>query len=447
MKNVFFIITLILFTIRASGQKQDTLYRFSAKDAIDYALEHQKNVLNATLDARISEAQVKEVVGIGLPQINGSIDIKDFFEIPTNLIPGEAFGEEPGTFVPIRFGTQWQGTVGVTATQLLFDPSYLVGVKATKTIRELSQKNVTRSRIETAADVYKAYYALLLVRERKKVVDANIVRIDKLRKDTKALYDNGFVEKIDLDRVVLAYNNMVNEQLRFTRMEEVTSNVLKFQLGMDVASQLELTDSLDIAKVKHLSIGDQKIDVTKRIEYNILQTQLRLQELNVQRYRNGYYPTLVAFGTMSTTAQRNAFNLLDPDRKWYPTGIIGATLNVPIFDGLQKSAKIKQNKYGLDKIKNEIKTFENAATMEIENNRLALEDALNALDLQDQNLTLAKDVVKTTKLKYDQGVGSNLEVLDAETSLKEAQSNFYNAVYEAIIAKINLEVAMGNVNY
>jgi len=440
---------LILSLIISTGlfaQNADSTMKLSANEAIEFAMAHQKDVLNSALDMKISDARVNEIIGIGLPQINGSLDLKDFFELPTNLIPGEFVGK-PGTYYPIKFGTQWQSAAGITASQLIFDPSYIIGVQATKTIRELSGKNVTRTRIETAANVYKAYYSLLLVRERRKVIDANVARLFKLKKDTKALYTNGFVEKIDLDRVNLAYNNVVSEKEKMDNIEKATENVLKFQMGMTISNNIELTDSLDIAKVKNLTSQESTADVSKRIEYNILETQLRLQEYNIKRYKVGYYPSLVGFANVSTTAQRSAFNILDPTRKWYPTGLLGATLNIPIFDGLQKHAKIRQCELERDKIKNEIGNFENAATLQIRNSRLTLQDAIRSLDIQEQNLVLAKDVVRTSKVKYDQGVGSNLEVLDAETSLKEAQSNYYNAIYSAIIAKIDYEIAMGNIHY
>ena len=440
---------LILSLIISTGlfaQNADSTMKLSANEAIEFAMAHQKDVLNSALDMKISDARVNEIIGIGLPQINGSLDLKDFFELPTNLIPGEFVGK-PGTYYPIKFGTQWQSAAGITASQLIFDPSYIIGVQATKTIRELSGKNVTRTRIETAANVYKAYYSLLLVRERRKVIDANVARLFKLKKDTKALYTNGFVEKIDLDRVNLAYNNVVSEKEKMDNIEKATENVLKFQMGMTIGNNIELTDSLDIAKVKNLTSQESTADVSKRIEYNILETQLRLQEYNIKRYKVGYYPSLVGFANVSTTAQRSAFNILDPTRKWYPTGLLGATLNIPIFDGLQKHAKIRQCELERDKIKNEIGNFENAATLQIRNSRLTLQDAIRSLDIQEQNLVLAKDVVRTSKVKYDQGVGSNLEVLNAETSLKEAQSNYYNAIYSAIIAKIDYEIAMGNIHY
>ncbi|MFM7727613.1 MAG: TolC family protein, partial [Flavobacteriales bacterium] len=256
MKKRFILLLMAFLAIKGvSASESDSTSRLSAREAIDYALAHHKDIANANLDAKISDAQVKEIIGIGLPQLNGSVDIKDFFELPTNLIPGEFFGGAPWSFIPVKFGTQWQSTAGITASQLLFDPSYLVGVQATKTIRELANKNLTRTRIETAASVYKAYYALLLVRERRKVIDANVARLFKLKKDTKALYNNGFVEKIDLDRVNLAYNNVVSEKEKMNNMELITENLLKYQMGMNMSEILVLTDSLDIEKVKDLSTG------------------------------------------------------------------------------------------------------------------------------------------------------------------------------------------------
>ena len=142
-----------------------------------------------------------------------------------------------------------------------------------------------------------------------------------------------------------------------------------------------------------------------------------------------------------------SFNFLDGTKKWYPTGVIGATLSLPIFDGFQKSARIRQAKLNLRKIDNEITSFEDAIQLEIRANRNALLDALNSLSVQEKNLELARNISSTSQLKYEQGVGSNLEVLDAETSLKEAQANYFNALYDAIIARINLDKALGNLNY
>ena len=440
-----FFLLLLAFGLRAATP--DSSSAFSVSQAIEYALTHQKDVLNAQLDASIAKQQVNETIGIGLPQINGKFDVQDFVKIPTSVIPGEFFGEPAGTYIPVQFGTQWQANAGISASQLLFEPSYIIGVQASRTISELSQKNVKRSRIETAVAVYKAYYNHLLMLERKKVIDANVERVRTLRDNTKALYDNGFVEKTDADRIEVTYNNLTSEQEKFNRLLVVTEQVLKFQMGMHIQQPVTLTDRLDIEEVKKQGAVNDNVDPAKRIEYGILQTQMRLQEYNVKRYQSGYLPSLVAYGSLSAAALRTEFTIFNPDYRWYPTGIIGATLNVPIFDGLQKRAKIRQEKYSLQKIQNEIKTFDQAVRLESNSNRAALLDAQNALSVQEKNLQLANDVVRSTRLKYEQGVGSNLEVIDAETTLKEAQANYYNAIYDAIVAKINLDKALGNLQY
>jgi len=448
MKKVFILMVFAvtgLTGIRA--QTADSIYRFTVKQAIAFALENQNDVRNAKLDVEISRAQVKEVTGIGLPQLNSSFDVKDFEEIPTSLIPGEFFDQEAGTYIPVKFGTRWNATGTISASQLLFDPTYLVGVSAAKTIRELSNKNLNRTEIETAVAVSKAYFNLILLMERKKAVDANLVRIQKLLDDTKALYTNGFVEKLDMDRVTVAFNNVNAEIEKFNRLVDMSNKVLKFQIGMSQNSILEPTETINAEELKSLKVPLEKYDISQRIEYSIMETQKKLQEYNVKRYKVGYYPSLVAYGSLSTMAQRDQFDIFDRDKRWYPTGVIGATLSLPLFDGLQKHYKIRQEKLSLRKIENEISRFEEAVSLEISSNRNALINAINSLNVQEQNLELATDIYSTSKLKYDQGVGSNLEVLDAETSLKDSQANYFNALYDVLISKIDLEKAQGRFIY
>ena len=442
---ILFLVTMVSSSLLA--QTRDSVFRFTVKQAIAFALENQKDVQNAKLDVEISKAQVKEILGIGLPQLKSSFDVKYFEELPTSLIPGEFFGGDAGTFIPLKFGTKWNATGSISASQLIFDPTYLVGVKATKTLRELSNKNVNRTELETAVTVSKAYYNLMLLQERKKAIDANLTRIKKLFDDTKILYTNGFVEKLDLDRVTVAYNNMRSEIEKFDRLVSLANRVLKFQIGMEQSSTLEAIETIDANSLKNMSVSLEKYDVSQRIEYSILETQKKLQQYNVKRYKVGYYPSLVAYGDLSTSAQRNKFDIFDSDKGWYATGLIGATLSLPLFDGFQKHNKIKQEKLNLRKLENEIDRFKEVMTIEVSNSRDALINSISDLNIQEQNLALSNDIYNTSKLKYDQGVGSNLEVLDAETSLKDSQANYFNALYEVVISKIDLDKATGKFIY
>lgn len=447
MKKLIGLLLLFLLLSRSYGQAPDTTMKLSIKQAVDYALTHQKDVLNAELDAEIAKAKVNETIGIGLPQLNGSFDVKDYEKIPTQLVPAEFFGGPAGTFAAVQFGTRWVATAGLNASQILFDPSYLVGVSASRTYRELSVKSLQRTRLETAVSVTKAYYSLLLIRERKKVIDINVTRLEKLFNDTKAMYTNGFIEKIDLDRVQVTYNNILSEQEKIDRFVDLTERNLKFQMGLPDYVKVEITDSLDEIAIKNLSIEVGFPELSKRIEYSILKTQEQLQLYNIKRYKGQYLPSLYAYGSLQAVAQRQSFNIFEGGDRWYPIGVIGATLSINLFDGLQKNYRIRQENLALKKVRNEMSNFENAVVLEVTAARSSLRDALSSLRTQDENLELAQNVVKTTKLKYDQGVGSNLEVLDAEASLKEAQANYFNSLYDAIIAKINLDKSLGVFNY
>ncbi|MBK5284614.1 MAG: TolC family protein, partial [Bacteroidia bacterium] len=339
----------------------------------------------------------------------------------------------------------YSASAGVQATQLLFDGTYFTALQGVKTYKELSQKNLTRTKIDIAVSVSKAYYSKVVNAQRIKLLDANVTRVQKLKDDTKALLDNGFIEKIDYGRVVLAYNNLVTERDNINRMVKLSDYLLKFQMGMDIYANLALTDSLNDEQLKNISVSAEKPDVTKRIEYSLLQTQQHLQKLDLKRNRSLYLPSLALYGNLYTVQQGPKFSAFDSKAKWYPTGFVGASLTVPIFDGLQREKKIEQAKLSLEKTDNDIANATNAFTLEAESSRTQLLNALSSLNAQKENLELANEVIRVSKLKYDQGVGSNLEVINAETSWREAQTNYYNSLYEALVAKVDLDKAMGNI--
>ncbi len=463
MRNLKLVIFLMLLNFNTIAQSVDTSFSFSIKQAVNFALQYQKDVVNAELEVKISKYKVRETIGMGLPQLNLSFDIKDYLKIPTQFISDfispsvyqilydenliSVKKNQSDDLFPVQFGAKWNATAGISASQLIFDPSYLIGVNASRTYKELSQKNLERTKIETAIAVTKAYYLVLLIRERKKVIDANVERLRKLLRDTKVLLENGFIEKIDLDRIQVANNNIETERENFERLINNTENTLKFQIGIPQNTILNLTDSLDIEAVKNIQVTAEVVDPAKRIEYSILKTQENLQQYNVKRFKSQYFPSLFAYGNLNTSAQRTDFDIFEYNRPWYPSAFIGATLSFNLFDGTQRESRIQQEKLSLKKINNEVLNLENAINLEASTSRSSLIYAVSTLIVQEKNLELATSVSNTAKLKYDLGVGSNLEVLDAETSLKESQVNYFNALYNALLANIELDKALGNYKY
>ncbi len=452
MKRILFITQLSFFISCLSvgtvsvlfAQDTSNVHSFSLQQAIEYAYQNQSAVLNAVLDERIAKKKINEITGMGLPQINASFDLKDFLELPTQLIPAEFFGGLPGTYMPIQFGTQYNATAGFEASQLIFNSSYLVGLQASKTFQGLSRKNVKRTKIETAVAVSKAYYTVLVNKKRLELLEANVTRLQKILDDTKVLYDNGFVEKIDLDRLTVNYNNLLTEKGKIQKLMKIGNNLLKFQMGMDINTGLILTDDLENIDLQ-TEIFIEKFSYADRVEYSLLETQKRLMTLDLKKNKMSYLPSLFAYGSLSFQAQRNEFDIFDfgSGNEWYKMSIIGVTLTVPIFDGFQKNACIQQSKLELLKIDNNSKTLKQGIDLEFANAKTSLENALATLESQKKNMQLAEEVTKVAKTKYDQGVGSNLEILNAETDLKAAQTNYLNALYDAVIANIDLKKAMG----
>jgi outer membrane protein TolC len=442
--NYLILIFCLFYVIPAKAQLTDSITKFSLQEAIDYAQSHQSSILNASIDEEIAKNTVKRTIGIGLPQLNGNVNFQDFLKIPTNLLPGEIFGK-PGTQIPVQFGVQYQSSYGLELSQLLFDGSYLVGLQASKTFKELSNKNLKRSRIETAVGVTKAYYSVLVSNEQLSLLDANIDRLKKSFKDTQALFANGFVEKIDVDRLTVLNNNLETERGNVIRLLELNMNLLKFQMGMTIQSKLVLKDSIGSLQVAEFLAVKDTAAYQNRIEYSLLETQKKLNELDLKRYKSLFLPSLAAFGTTSRSFQSNEFlNLMD---RSFPATIIGFRLSVPLLSGGVKAYQVRNAKLEVLKTENNLVNLKNGINLEVEQAQTIYRNGLKSLENQKRNMELAKEVLRVTKIKYEQGVGSSIEVTTAETSLKESQNNYINALYDLLINKVNMDRALGKIVY
>ncbi len=437
---------ILIFSISVTGllakAQQASSNNFSLQQAIEYAYKNSPNNLNAQSDILMAKYKRKEVLGIAMPQINGSVDLKDFLQIPTSLLPGQIFGAPAGTFIPVKFGTKYQASIGASASLLVFSADYIVGLKATKEYISLMNINVTRTKTETVNAVAKAYYGVLVNKERIKLFDINLDKLSKLLNDTKALNKQGFVELIDVERLEVANNNLITEKQKIQNLITLSENVLKFQMGYSGNDNLTLTDSLSIDD-KAEAINVSKIELTKRPEYQLLEIQQNLYTINIKRLQYGYLPSLVAYGSFSYSGQRNQFDFFDTKKDWFPTGVIGGTLSLNIFDGLQRHYKIQQAKLDYNKGANNLKNFQLAVELETSSAIVNYNNAISSLQVQKRNLELAKNIYAVSQKKYEQGVGSNLEVINAQASLKESQTNYFNAVYDMLVYKTDYLKATG----
>ena len=446
MKHIFLISLFLLMNIVVRAQQNITpsAYRFNLQACLEYAYENQDSLKNAKLDIETAGYKVKEIIGLGLPQVSGNVNLQDFLKLPTSLLPGDFFGQ-PGTFIPVKFGVKYQSTLGINVDQLIFDGTYLVGLQAAKVYKELSERAYDRTKIATNVSVTKAYYQVLVSAEQLKLLDANINQLRQQLTETTELNKQGFIEKIDVDRLTVQFNNLNTTRENTIRMLALGYQVLKFQIGMQVSENLIVEGSIsDISLGAEAAVDNADTSIYRnRIEYSLLETQLRVSKYDLKRYKSQFLPSLSAFGSSSINYQNNSFGELFKQN--FPTTVIGLRLNVPIFSGFQRLNRVKQAQVAVLKIDNTLNLIKNAINLELDQVRTMYLNAIVSLNNQRQNMELAREVLRVTKIKYEQGVGSNIEVTQAQTLLEQADTNYIQALYNALISKVDMQKASGNI--
>jgi len=317
-----------------------------------------------------------------------------------------------------------------------------LGLKASTVYKELSIKTLTQTKQQIAEGVTKAYYNILVNDKRMDLLEANVGRLDTLLKETKALNKQGFVERVDVQRLEVQANNLKTELENVQRLQELSYALLKFQMGYPMSEGIQITETLDGVAWQNLDPNLGAFNYDARIEYSILKTQENLAALDVKNQKAGYLPRLSFVANYGFNTGRNQFADM-VNKPWFNNSTIGFSLNLPIFDGLMKKNKIIQAQNSLQKVRQSYDLLKASIDIQRQQSSISLKNALESLKEQKANLELAQEISRVARLKYQQGVGSNLEVLNAEASIKESQTNYFAALYNALIAKVELEKANG----
>ncbi|WNJ19179.1 TolC family protein [Pontibacter sp. G13] len=438
------VILIVGITASVGARAQDVM-QFSLEEAIQYALSNNYELKSTRFEEYKARAQANEILSAGYPQINAKGDMTYYVKIPTSLIPAAAFGgtaEDPP--IEVQFGQPWNITGGFEASQLIFDGTFFIGIKGSRVFVELSELETNRSEEDAALTVSKAYLQVLITQENLKLLDANIERLQKLYAETTALNEAGFAEKIDVDRLKINLTNLELERANGARLAQTSLDLLKFQMGIDIHQAVLLTESLeDYAAIPDNLVEVPYVDPTTRIEYSVLETNRKLQLINKKRFQAGYWPTIYGFGAYQWNAQRNEFNFFDGKQPWFPVGTVGLNVSIPIFDGFRKKSQVDQVRYTLNQIDTQMEMLEQSIQLEVKNTHANMIVAYNNLQSLKRNRDLAQEVFDVADTKYKEGVGSSLELNDAESALKEADTNYLRAQFEYLLSRLELSKARG----
>ena len=437
---------ILLFSLTMAGiishAQTPTNHAFTIQQAVDYAHKNNAQVKNALLNVLIQQQTNRDITSGALPSVTGSAGITDYLKIPTSLLPGEIFGQPAGTYIPVQFGTKYNSNAGIQLHQVLFDGQIFIALQARETSIAFQNKNVEVTEEAIKTNIYKIYYQLVVSKTQIALLDANISRLQKLDHDAKELYKNGFAEKLDIDKISVQLSNLQTEKIKAVNSINIGYLGLKTLMGMPVKDTLLLVDKISEEQIKEDFSNDTAYRYADRKDFQYLSLVQKLNTFNIKRYQLSNIPVLALNGSYSKNAQRNTFDFFGKG-DWFTTSYVGLNLSIPIFDGFSRNAKIKKSQLELQQTDNQLDNLKLSIDGEVEQAKINFKSSLATMDFQKKNMELAENVYNQTKKKFEAGTGSNTEISSAQTDLITAQTNYINALYTAIIARVDYLKATG----
>lgn len=430
---------IAILTIAATSGSSWAQTKLGLKDCIAYGIKNNGNVKIAQYKESIADQQGREALAGYLPQVAGNASLDDNIKLQSTVLPGAFFGGEDRR---VALGTKYMSNVSGQVDQVLFDQSLLVGIRANKPNQENAVLNSRKTKENIIYNVANAYYQVFVTQAQIDLLKDNQEKTQQILATLQLQLDNGVIKKVDFDRTQVSLNN-IKSQLTLAESNLILSqNQLKYQMGMPLAEQLELADNPLNQPFKIVEPGG--FDAANLTDFKIQNMNMQLQGLEKERIKAGYLPKISVYGRYGLQALGN--NLGDSWGNWFSYGAVGLKLTIPIFDSFRRDAQYKQADLNLMTQNEQLKL--NIQNYELQNNNALtqIQKAKLNLSSDESNVTLAKDVYDVTTLQYKEGTITLSDLLNAETSYKEAQSNYINSMLSYYQAKLGLEQSQGSLN-
>lgn len=447
------VISLIIISINTEVTGQDIM-KLSLKEAQDYAVVNNNTMKNAELDLQLAKKKIWETTAIGLPQLGGQLNYQHLFQVPmvsfggitsleTNLPPDmnvtsdDIINENiylaftPGE--PIPLGVKDNTTVDFTVSQLVFSGEYLVGLRASKVFYLISDQSKIKTETEVRESVANTYSLVLVLMNNLEVMNQSLDNLNKTLNEMRAMYQQGFIENTDVDQVELTTLTLENSLTSVERQVKSAVDLLKFQIGLPMDREVALTDSLELLaeNINLENLISNGFNVEQNIDYQILDTQVRLGKLNLQREKTTFLPSIAA-----VYRHTEKFKKIDFD--FTPTDIFMLTVNVPIFSSGQKISKVQQRRLEYEKAVNNKDDVTRGLTLEYANARNEVINAYDNYTNVKRNLELTNRIYQKTLIKYKEGLSSSMDLTQAQNQFLSAQAEYTNNIYSLLIAKNKL---------
>ena len=432
---VFFLLLSPFFALAQKSAADSLLQQATLDNVVAYAIKHQPLIQQSFIDEQVTESLIKSKLADWYPQVDLRYNLQHNFQLQQAIIGGNI----------IKFGVDNTSAAQFTVNQNIFNRDVLLASRTKGDVLSSVKQSTTSNKIDVAANVSKAFYDVLASMQQIKVADEGIVRLERSLKDATSRYNTGIADKTDYKRATIALNNTKAAKKSNEALLKAKLEYLKSLMGYPTSGDLNIVyDSLQMEKEMMIDTL-QSPDYSKRIEYQLLTTRKRLQEAEVKYNKWSYLPSVSAYGAYNFNFQNNDFGKLY--NRNFPTSYGGLTLTVPILQGGKRKFDIQQQELQLKRIDWDFITLQHSFNAQY-GQALALYKS-NTANYQalKENVNLAKEVYDVIQLQYSAGIKTYLEVVSAETDLRTAEINYYDALYELLSSKIDVEKSLGQINY
>ena len=454
MKTTLLLSFTLLFSISSFTQPRT----LSVTDAVMLALQSNRDLIAAKLDRDKSAEGVREARGLAMPSLSFSFQYGHSFRqtqfFPTNLFPTapgqpSPFGGGGAGFAAIELQNINAYTASLTLQQPIFRPQIFTAIGIAGTIKKLTEQSYQASRTAVITDVKKAYYDVLIAQEQAKLVAQSIARSEQALNDTRLLYKQGLAADLDTLRAFVNVENLRPTLIKAQSLVDITKTILKTKLSMSASDDFVLTDSLmfdgNPPMLNFETAYNEAIE--NRPEVSQLKLQIEVAEAQVDAEIANFLPTLDAQAQYQRLTLANNFQF--DQYSWGNNLSVGLQLTVPLslpfLTGTytRTSAKVQQAKIEKKKSETFYENVRENIRAEVKNAVSTLDEATKRLQVQATTVQSAERSYNITRLRRAQGIGSALELTDAELALTQAKGNYLQAVYDYLVAKINLEKSLG----
>ncbi|MHA6248267.1 TolC family protein [Pontibacter sp. CAU 1760] len=412
---------------------QDTA-SFTLEQCLNFALENRAAVAQALLDERIGEREIRANLAGWYPQVSarygGTHNIK---------LQQQPFGDQI-----VTLGQRYTSNLALEGTQTLFSSSLLLASKAARFRRQQLDLQTEDARINTIVSVSKAFYDVLLTQEQLRILELNLVRQEKQYADARSRYEVGLVDKTDYQRAAITLANIRSDRKRAAEGIKARTAYLKQLMGYPIEEELELVYEYSQMEQAVLVDTSQVMTFEDRVEVQQLQTQRQLLSLNTAFNKWSFLPTLSAFGNYNLLYFNN--ELANLYNQSYPTSAVGLQVAVPIFQGTSRFQNLRIAKLQEERLEVEIEETRRVINTELQTALANYKADYTEWRTVQSNLEMAEEVYEIIKLQYDEGVKAYVDLLVAETELRTTQLNYYNALYNVLSSKLELQRAFGTID-